>query len=218
MAAPVIPVADDQSSGGQPADRYGESQWRLVWRKFRKHRLAMASLLVLGAIYLVAIFGEFLAPVGNSTINADYAFAPPQQLHIDWGEGIYVNGYTSAVDDYTLEKTFEVDESQKIPVGLFVKGEDYELFGLIPWDRHLIGPENPGQPMFLLGGTDNGHDLFSRMIHGTRISMTIGLVGVAFAFILGIVLGGFSGYFGGKIDLAIQRVVEFFMSLPAIPL
>ncbi|TDD67526.1 ABC transporter permease [Jiangella aurantiaca] len=200
------------------------SQRSLVWWRFKQHRLAMAGLIVTGFIYLVAVFAGFLAPFSSSTFNADYTYAPPQRLHIvdrsggDWDWGLFVHGYRSVVDDETLELTFEIDESQKIDVGLFVKGDEYEIFGLIPWDRHLIGPTNPDDPMYLLGGTRTGHDLLSRMIHGTTVSMSIGLVGVAMAFVLGVTLGGVSGYVGGKTDLAIQRLVEFFMSVPSIPL
>src|SRR5690606_18781045 len=112
------------------------------------------------------------------------------------------------------------DESKKIPVGLFVKGEEYQLFGLFTLDIHLIGPKDPKaeEPMYLLGADKNGHDMLSRIIHGAVISMSIGLVGVAFSLVLGILLGGVSGYFGGVVDTAIQRVVEFFMSVPTLPL
>ncbi|NEE01651.1 ABC transporter permease [Phytoactinopolyspora halotolerans] len=220
----VLLDADTTSSveaGAETGTKNGRrtaKQWRLVWWKFRQHKLAMVGLVLMFGIYLVALFAEFLAPFGTSTFNSEYTYAPPQRIHVDWGEGLYVHGYTSTIDEETFEPTFEVDESQRIEIGLFVKGEEYELFGLIPWDRHLIGPEDPGQPMYLLGADRNGHDLLSRLIHGTRISMTIGLVGVAMALVLGIILGGVSGYFGGRTDTVIQRIVEFFMSIPGIPL
>ncbi|NEE01642.1 ABC transporter permease [Phytoactinopolyspora halotolerans] len=213
----------DSVTGGETAAR-GDDRWssasqrRLVWWKFRQHKLAMAGLVVTGLVYLIALFADVIAPFGTSTFDAEYTYAPPQRIHVDWGEGLYVHGYTSTVDEETLQLSFEIDETQRIELGLFVKGEEYELFGLIPWDRHLIGPVDPDEPMYLMGGTRTGHDLFSRIVHGTRVSMTIGLVGVAMAFVLGVVLGGVSGYFGGRTDMAIQRLVEFFMSLPSIPL
>jgi peptide/nickel transport system permease protein len=221
-AEPTVPAGPELDPQPENA-HHSASQRQLVWWRFRQHKLAMAGLIVTGLIYVVALFAEFLAPYGTSTFDADYTYAPPQALHVvdrsdGWDWGLYVNGYTSAVDPETLELTFEIDESQKIELGLFVKGEEYQLFGLIPWDRHLIGPKDPEQPMYLLGGTRTGHDLLSRMIHGTRVSMTIGLVGVTLAFVLGVVLGGISGYVGGKTDTVIQRLVEFFMSLPSIPL
>jgi peptide/nickel transport system permease protein len=194
------------------------AQWRLVWRKFRSHKLAMVGLFVTICLYLVVVFAEFLAPVSSGTFNSQYSFAPPQQLHVEWGEGLYVHGYESAVDPETFEPIFEVDQSQRIDVGFFVKGEEYRLLGVIPWDRHLIGPKEPGQPMYLLGANRRGNDLLSQIIHGTRISMTIGLVGVAMALLLGVILGGISGYFGGRTDTLVQRVIEFFMSMPSIPL
>lgn len=133
---------------------------------------------------------------------------------------MYVYGYKSKQDPTTLALTWTTDETKKVPVSLFAKGESYKLFGLIPGDRHLIGPSNgvKGPPMYLIGADRNGHDLLSRIIHGSRVSMSIGLVGVAFAFVLGVVLGGVSGFFGGIVDTLIQRAVEFFMSVPTLPL
>lgn len=201
-------------------------QRKLVWWAFRKHKLAMAGLWVTLAFYFVAVFAEFLAPYNTSHVNADYAYAPPQWLHVvdtsgdGWDWGLYVHGYKAERDPETLEQTFTTDESAKVPVQLFAKGEPYELFGLITWDRHLIGPTDPdaAHPMYLLGADQLGRDQVSRIIHGTRVSMSIGLVGVGMAFFLGIILGGISGYFGGKVDVVIQRMVEFFMSLPTLPL
>jgi peptide/nickel transport system permease protein len=178
----------------------------------------MVGLFVTICLYLVVVFAEFLAPVSASTFDSQHSFAPPQQLHIEWGEGLYVHPYESEVDPDTFEPIFVADESQRVDVGFFVKGEEYRLAGLIPWDRHLIGPKDPDQPMYLLGANRKGNDLLSQLIHGTRISMTIGLVGVAMALLLGVLLGGISGYFGGRTDTFIQRIVEFLMSVPSIPL
>ncbi|MFF0728576.1 ABC transporter permease subunit [Streptomyces sp. NPDC004134] len=196
--------------------RHGASQWRLIWRRFRRHKLAMAGLIVTLAFYFVALFAEFLAPYGTDYLDDDYPYAPPQTVR--FGGGLHVDGYTTTVDAETYEQTFTTDPSAEVPIGFFVKGDEYHLFGLIPWDRHLIGPKEPGAAMFLLGADRNGHDLLSELIHGTRVSMTIGLVGVVVAFLLGVTLGGISGYLGGRTDTAIQRVVEFFMSLPHLPL
>lgn len=197
-------------------------QWKLVWWGFKKHRLAMIGGIVTAFIYFVAIFGGFLAPYPNEFYDADYAYAPPQQLHFfDDGEfGMYVNGYKSKQDPVTLALTWTVDETKKTPVGLFVKGDEYKLFGFIPFDRHLIGPKEPGKgpPMYLFGADKVGHDVLSRIIHGTLVSMSIGLIGVIIGLILGIILGGISGYFSGLADTVIQRVIEFFMSIPTLPL
>ncbi|GAB3424261.1 ABC transporter permease [Flindersiella endophytica] len=214
-------VADAPDAGGArraTTRRRTAKQWRLVWWRFRKHKLAMIGLVLTLGIYFVALFAEFLAPTTAAAFNAQYTYAPPQRLHFSTDAGLYVKGYRSTVDPDTFELTFKVDEKHRVPVGFFVKGKEYKLFGLIPGDRHLIGPRDARQPMYLLGANRNGYDLLSRIIYGTRISMTIGLVGVAIALALGILLGGLSGYFGGKLDTVIQRMVEFFMSIPGIPL
>jgi peptide/nickel transport system permease protein len=193
------------------------SQRALVWRGFRRHKIAMVSLVIIVLTYLIALFAEFLAPFGTGTAHAEYTYAPPQQVKIS-SSGLYVHPYTRETDPVSLALTYTVDESRTIPIGLFVRGEPYRMWGLIPADVHLIGPTDPEQPMYLLGADRNGRDLFSRLIHGTRVSMTIGLVGVTLAFLLGVMLGGVSGYFGGIADTIIQRVVEFFMSIPTLPL
>ena len=193
---------------------------RLFWRAFRRHRIAFVSLIVLILMYLVALIPEFLAPAGPETLLASYAYAPPQQLHLvgEGGFGLHVYDYTSAVDPQTNAISYAVDPGRRIDVGLFVRGEPYRLFGIIPGDIHLIGPVEASRPFFLLGADANGHDLLSRLIYGTRISLSVGLIGVLLAFVLGILLGGLSGYFGGRIDNAIQRLIEFFMSIPTLPL
>lgn len=197
-------------------------QWRLVWWGFKRHRLAMAGLVVVAVIYLLALFAEFFAPYSSAHYDADHAYAPPQRLHIlDDGEwGLYTFGYKSEQDPETLELTWTTDEAQKVPIRFFARGEEYKLFGLIPTDIHLLGPSAgiEAPPMYLLGADSNGRDLLSRMIHGARVSMSIGLVGVAVAFVLGVGLGGVSGFFGGIVDTFIQRAVEFFMSIPTLPL
>ncbi|TDE11242.1 ABC transporter permease [Jiangella asiatica] len=221
-----MPPSASEPRGGEPdAELAVASQRTLVWRALRRHKLAMAGLVVTCLLYLVAIFADFLAPYDPNDINADYAFAPPQQLHIvdtsgdEWDWGLYVNGYEQTRDPETLALTFREDPSVKVPVEFLARGPEYELFGLISTNIHLIGPADPdGPPMYLLGASRTGHDQLSRILHGARISMSIGLVGLAMAFTLGVVLGGVSGYFGGKADAVIQRLVEFFMSVPAIPL
>ncbi len=200
------------------------SQWRLMWWRFRKHKLALVSGIVVLLVYLVAAFVEFLAPFATDRMISELAYAPPHRLHF-WERteegprfGMYVFGYTSEIDELSLQRTFYIDKEQKIAVRFFVKGEPYRLWGLIPGDRHLIGPVDPQAPMYLLGADRLGRDLFSRMIYGTRISMTIGLVGVTLSLVLGVLLGGISGYYGGTVDLLIQRVMEILRSMPTIPL
>ncbi|PDP88422.1 peptide ABC transporter permease [Glycomyces fuscus] len=214
-AAPATPAA---------ADARGEAPRRtLVWRRFRRNRLAVTGALVLCAFVLVSVFSEFIAPSTPDAYNAERTYAPPQALHVvdtsdGFDPGMYVYGYRVERDPETLANTYTVDESVKIPVGLFVRGEPYEMWGLIPSDIHLIGASDPDQDVYFLGADRNGRDMASRIVYGTRVSMSIGLAGVALSFVLGLVLGGLSGYLGGRVDNAIQRVIEFLMSVPTIPL
>lgn len=199
------------------------SQWQLIWWRFREHKVALISGVVVILIYLVALFAEFLAPFSPDAVNAQYLYAPPQTLHLfDTSDGIkfapFVFGYKSTVDAAAGRRIFTQDETQKIPVGFFVKGEEYKFLGLFTASRRLLGPKEVGQSMYLLGADRLGRDMLSRLIFGTRISMSIGLVGVAISLVLGILLGGMSGYYGGTVDNAIQRVIEFLRSIPTIPL
>ena len=200
------------------------SQWKLIWWKFRRHKLAMAAGVVVIAIYAIAAFAEFFEVVPPDQYAASYTYAPPQTVHfIDTSSGtpkfgLYVNGYKSVIDSFSLRRTFTVDPEQKIPFRFFAKGFEYKLLGIIPWDRHLIGPVKEGDPLYLLGADSMGRDVLSRMFAGGRISMSIGLLGVTISLVLGILLGGISGYYGGGVDNVIQRIIEFLRSLPTIPL
>lgn len=212
-------------SGESAGDRVEvASQWQLMWWKFRKHKPAMVGGIVTILIYLIALFAEFLAPFDTERFSAQHTYAPPTPLHLfettDAGTTFnpYVNGYTVEIDPVALRRTFVVDESVKHYVNLLVQGESYKLLGFYETDIHLIGPEDPDAPMYLLGADRLGRDLLSRLIYGTRISMTIGLVGVALSFVFGILLGGISGFYGGAIDNLIQRVIEFIRSIPSVPL
>ncbi len=206
-------------------DRAGvANQWQLMWWKFRRHRLAMLGGIVTLLIYAVALFADFLAPFSTEAYSSSHTYAPPQMLHLfqetdqGWQFAPYVNGYKVEVDLNAGRRNFVIDPEVRYPVRFFVEGEDYRLLGLFPSNVHLIGPVNPGDQMYLLGADRLGRDVLSRMIYGTRISMTIGLIGVFFSLFFGILLGGISGYFGGAIDNVIQRLIEFLQSLPSIPL
>ena len=229
--APIEPASGPIESQDSKSNIYVASQGTLIWRKFRKHKLAMLGGMVTIFIYLVALFAEFLAPFSPQAFAANYTYAPPQPIGLfvqtEAGREFlpHVKGYTVEVDQVALRRTFVVDESQIIPVSFFAKGTPYRLWGLIPMDRHLIAPtEFDGDPtrivtpMYLMGADRLGRDVLSRMIYGTRISMSIGLVGVAVSFLLGIALGGLSGYYGGTWDNIIQRIIEFLRSIPEIPL
>ena len=227
----TAPVDPHTSGPDAEAKILVASQWTLMWRKFRKHRLAMVGGTVTIMIYLVVLFAEFLAPFPPGAFSSEATYGPPQPLHLfqRTDDGLrfspYVNGYTVELDPVALRRSFVIDEEQTIPVGFFVRGTPYTLWGLFETDLHLIGPvEYDGDPnriitpMYLLGADRIGRDLLSRIIFGTRISMTIGLVGVALSFVIGITLGGVSGFYGGGVDNVIQRMIELLRSIPTIPL
>jgi peptide/nickel transport system permease protein len=215
VAAPVAPAARKLVETGQ---------WGLIFRRFRRHRLAYFSAFVVLGIYLVALFAEFIAPFSADTYNARYTYGPPQPLRVlgrDAGGELrllYVNGYKMTFDPVALKRVYVVDQNSVHPVVLFAKGEPYKLFGLIPWDRHLIGPADRATPMYLWGADRLGRDVLSRTVHGARVSMSIGLVGVTISLVLGILLGGMSGYYGGWVDEVVQRSIDFLKSIPTIPL
>ncbi len=227
QAMEPLPAAPEDADIRQAENRLQvANQWQLMWWRFRKHRVAMVATVITILIYLVVIFAEFLASVPRDHYAADYTFAPPQRvrfIHVDeTGNRSFlphVLGYTVEIEPQALRRVFVSNEEDVIPLGLFVKGlEPYKILGFIPADRHLAGPRDPTKPFYLLGADRLGQDLFSRLIHGTRVSMTIGLLGVIASLVLGIVLGGVSGYFGGLVDNIIQRSIEFIRSIPSIPL
>ena len=199
------------------------SQWQLTWWAFRKHKLAMISLWIIGLLYFVSIFAEFVAPDDPTQQNRHAVYHPPQAIHfIDRTEdGISIRPYVWRMerqrDPLTLATTY-VQTDEKIYLTLFGRGEEYEFWGLWTTDVRLFATENPEDKFFLFGADRLGRDMFSRIVHGTRISMSIGLVGVAISLVLGITLGGLSGYYGGRTDAVIQRLIEFVLSLPTIPI
>jgi peptide/nickel transport system permease protein len=215
----VRPVAPEQQKG-----RGYQGHWALVWQKFLRHKLGVAGGVVVVLAYIVALIPEFLAPVTLEAYNPAYSYAPPQPIHLGrddgkgWRFAPHVNAYKSEIDYNSGRRTFVEDPSQPIPIGFLVQGEPYRLLGLIPTDRHLVGPVMTGQPFFVAGADRLGRDILSRTIYGTRISMTIGLIGVALSLLFGILIGGVSGLFGGVVDNIIQRFIEFIQSVPSIPL
>ncbi|MFC7623527.1 ABC transporter permease [Microlunatus sp. GCM10028923] len=195
------------------------SQRQLIWWRFSRHKLAVISLFVLLIFYLVGATCEFVAPRAQDTALPQATYSPPQWVKVSpTAPHLYVNGVVGVPNVDTLKRDYRIDESVRIPVGFFVKGDQYKLFGLIPGDVHLFGSTEPGAPVFLLGSDQQGRDLLSRLIYGARISLSVGLIGVVLSLTLGLLLGGLSGYFGGRIDSAIQRIIEFFISIPTLPL
>jgi len=197
------------------------SQYQLMLVKFKKHKLALVSLWLLLAMYIVAIFADFVAPYGINTRFPDLVYATPTRIHIRDVQGNYhapfIYPRVSQLDEKTYIYNFIDDTSQRVPIQFFMKGEPYKLLGLIPGDVHLFGVQGT-TPLLLLGGDKLGRDLFSRILYGARVSLFIGFVGVMVSFFLGILLGGISGFFGGVADLFIQRLIEFIISIPQIPL
>jgi peptide/nickel transport system permease protein len=197
------------------------SQWQLMRWKFLKHKLAVVSLVVLVILYVTTIFAEFFSPYDPVTKNSGYVFCPPTRLHlIDSARRFhlrpFVYGVKTGMDEITLGLTYQEDTERVYPLRLFVHGDPYLLWGIVPADLHLFGAE--GQKVFLFGTDKMGKDLLSLVIHGGRISLTIGLLGVVISFVLGIIFGGISGYIGGTVDMVIQRIIEFIRSVPTLPL
>lgn len=180
----------------------------------------MVSGVIVILFYIVALFCEFFAPTIATFYNAEYAKAPPQRIHLflDGKWSPHVNGYTFTRDPLSLKKTWTVDREIVIPFGLLVRGQPYKMLGFIPGDIHLIGPKNPDAPFYLVGADEIGRDVFSRLIYSSRVSLTVGLVGVSLSLSLGILLGGISGLVGGVLDNLIQRVIEILLSVPHIPI
>jgi peptide/nickel transport system permease protein len=202
---------------------YIASQWQLMWWRFKKHHLAVAGGIVLLAFYFVSAITPFLATYDPHDIDAELSLLSPRKIHWfdGWKPSPHVYGLSGVRDQITYKRVYTEDPSIKIPVHFFVTGYDYKLFGLIPMNRHLIGAE-PGvdgrRSLFILGTDLQGRDLYSRILYGTRISMSIGLIGVTLALFFGIGLGGISGFYGGLTDSVIQRTIEVVRSIPTIPL
>ncbi|MCB0123800.1 MAG: ABC transporter permease [Caldilineaceae bacterium] len=210
-----------ESSATQKEDegRYSLSQWQLMWRKFVRNRAALTGGIVILLFYLTALFANFLAPYTLTTRFRDRIYMPPQAIHFfDNGQfAPFVYGVKTGLNLETLERIAEVDTDVKYPIGLWVPGESYHLFGLIEMDRHLFGTVGDGA-VTLLGTDRQGRDMLTRILIGSQVSLTIGLVGVALSLTLGTILGVVSGFFGGWVDELIQRVIELVRSFPSIPL
>jgi peptide/nickel transport system permease protein len=199
------------------------SQWQLMWWRFRKHKVAVASALVVIGFYLVVVGADFLAYADPNASEAQRSLMPPQRIH--WFDGgrfaPYVHGLKGARDPQSFKRVYRADPDAKIPIRFFARGFEYRFLGVIPTTRHLIGVDgdrDAANTIFLLGTDVQGRDLWSRLMFATRISLTIGLVGVTMSLVLGVVLGGFSGFYGGIADTLIQRIIEILRSIPTIPL
>ncbi|WP_037469332.1 ABC transporter permease [Sinorhizobium fredii] len=196
------------------------SQLRLMWWKFKRHKVALASGIFLAALYGMILICEFLAPYNLHTRNMDFIYAPPQRVHFFHDGsfvGPFVYGRTMQLDMDTLKRNYTDNPADIQPIRFFCRGDSYRFWGLFESNVHLVCPAENGQ-MFMLGSDRLGRDVLSRIIYGARISLTIGLLGITVSFVLGIVIGGLAGYHGGVFDLVVQRLIEVLQSIPSIPL
>jgi peptide/nickel transport system permease protein len=217
--APFDPYAVDKMTPAQERF-YRASPLQMMWWRFRRHRVAVASGAVLLALYLMILICEFLAPYGLDSRHVDFIYAPPQRVrifdhgHLAWP---YVEGFDYRLDMTNLRRVYTLDPAKRQPIRFFCEGDRYRYWGFIPGDWHLFCPARGGQ-LFLLGTDRLGRDMLSRIIYGARISLTVGLVGVAISFSLGILIGGVAGYYGGWTDMLTQRGIEVVQSFPHLPL
>lgn len=228
---------DPQPKAALPVRRVqvgGMSQWQLIRMRFMRHRLAVGSLYMLVFLYTLALLCEFVAPYRPNVRNLDYLYSPPNSLHFNFEHGLHTYALQQSVDPITFRKSYLELREQPVELSWFARGHDYELWGMIPMQRHLFGVDAEAwrqqlgasadeaalepPPFFLLGADKYGRDIFSRAVYGARISLSVGLIGILGTFILGMTIGGVSGYVGGRTDNLIQRFIEILQSLPQLPL
>jgi peptide/nickel transport system permease protein len=195
---------------------------QIMWSRFKRNRLAMIGAVILTFMYLVALFAGFLAPYGARTTFETYVSAPPYGLRfVDESGEFHLRPFVyrleSVVDPQTFRRSYQPVTDEIYPIRFFAQGVPYRLFGFIPTDRRLFAVEEPGV-IFLLGTDRQGRDLFSRILYGSQVSLTVGLIGVLLSLVIGTVLGVATGYFGGIFDSIVQRVIEVLLAFPQIPL
>ena len=214
------PWSEDGDLSAPERAEFDAPSYVLIWRKFRRHRLGLISGLFLLICYIILPVAGFIAPYTANERSADYLYHPPQDISL-WHEGEFIGPYVyPAVAVADLENyrwRYTVDTTQPLPLMFFCEGSKYKLVGLIPSDTHLVcAPE--GGTIFLWGSDRLGRDVFSRILYGAQLSLTVGIIGITVSFVLGIFFGAMAGYFGGKIDWTINRAIEILRSLPELPL
>lgn len=201
-------------------DQRTYSQWKLMRMRFARHKLAKVSLVLLALLYLMAIFADFIAPYDPAAYDRNLVYASPSRIHFGDENGFSLRPF---VYKYTVERNMETlmkeyrETTERDYIDFFVEGYEYKLFGMIPTNIHLFGTRE-GTHIHLFGTTELGKDVFSGVIIGARVSLSIGLVGIALSLVLGVMLGGVAGFFGGVVDEVIQRFIEVLKSIPSLPL
>ncbi|MCZ6667734.1 MAG: ABC transporter permease [Gammaproteobacteria bacterium] len=216
---PFDPLSIEQLTPEQEK-YYLASQWKLMWWKLKRHRLAVICGIILALNYGSVLFSEIIAPYNLHTRNIDYIYSPPQSVHLfHKGKfiGPFVYGRDYELDMDLLKRNYPERKDDVQPLRFFCSGDSYQFWGLFEGNFHLVCPPDNGT-FFLLGTDRLGRDVLSRITYGARISLTIGIIGIAISFTFGIILGGLAGYYGGWVDATVQRAIEVIRSFPELPL